>query len=92
MVGTRGIQKHDKSCPCAESIQQGRILYTKHCAFCHGRTGKGDGVKAHTLQTFSGDLTSEAYQGQTDGKHFYKSKFGRGKMPSYETKLTDEEI
>jgi mono/diheme cytochrome c family protein len=49
-------------------------------------------VKARTLQTFPGDLTSDEYQSQTDGVHFYKSKFGKDEMPSYEKVLTDNEI
>ena len=74
------------------SVKTGRMLYTKHCASCHGKTGKGDGVKARGLDTFPGDMTGDAYQGQTDGEHFYKSKFGRGEMPKYEGKVSDEDI
>ena len=74
------------------SISDGQILYKKHCGSCHGRTGLGDGVKARQIQSFPGDLSSEAYQCQSDGEQFYKSKFGRDEMPSYEKILTDEEI
>jgi mono/diheme cytochrome c family protein len=74
------------------SISNGSILYKKHCGSCHGRTGLGDGVRARQIQTYPGDLTSEAYQDQSDGEQFYKSKFGRDEMPSYEMILTDEEI
>jgi mono/diheme cytochrome c family protein len=76
----------------AASVKTGRMLYTKNCASCHGRTGLGDGVKARGLDTFPGDFSGAAYQGQTDGEHFYKSKFGRGEMPSYENKIPDEDI
>ena len=74
------------------SIKMGRMLYTKHCASCHGRTGKGDGVKARGLDTFSGDFSGDEYQGQTDGEHFYKTKFGRGEMPEYADIIPDEDI
>ena len=74
------------------SIKTGRIHYFRHCSFCHGRTGKGDGVKARELETFSGDMTGAAYKDQTDGEHFYKSKYGRGEMPNYEEEFSDEEI
>jgi mono/diheme cytochrome c family protein len=74
------------------SIAKGMILYIRNCAACHGREGLGDGAKARTLVTFSGDMSSDAYQSQTDGEHFYKSKFGHGEMPSYEDKLSDEDI
>ncbi|MGQ9621544.1 MAG: c-type cytochrome [Bacteroidales bacterium] len=74
------------------SIKAGQILYTKHCASCHGKTGLGDGVKARALKTFSGDFSGPDYQNQTDGEHFYKTKFGRDEMPKYEGKLSDEDI
>lgn len=75
-----------------ESVGKGMILYIRNCAACHGREGLGDGPKAGTLETFSGDMSSDAYQSQTDGEQFYKSKFGRDEMPSYEDKLSDEQI
>jgi mono/diheme cytochrome c family protein len=68
------------------------MQYSKNCASCHGKTGLGDGTKARSLDTFPGDLTSDAYLGQTDGEHFYKSKFGRNEMPKFENKISDEDI
>jgi mono/diheme cytochrome c family protein len=70
----------------------GMVLYTKHCAPCHGKTGLGDGVKARALKDFPGDFSEAAYQNQTDGEHFYKTKFGKGEMPKYEGKLSDEDM
>lgn len=74
------------------SIKKGMIAYKKYCASCHGKTGLGDGVKARALKTFSGDFSIDLYQGQTDGEHFYKSKFGRDEMPNYEGKIPDVDI
>jgi len=74
------------------STNAGKVLYVKNCASCHGKTGLGDGVKARALKTAAGDLSSAAYQNQTDGEHFYKSKFGRDEMPKYEGKLSDDDI
>jgi len=74
------------------STKTGLALYTKNCASCHGKTGLGDGVKARALKTFPGDLSKDAYQKQTDGEHFYKSKFGRDEMPKYEGKLSDDDL
>jgi len=70
----------------------GMALYTKNCASCHGKAGLGDGVKARALKQFPGDFSKAEYQGQSDGDHFYKTKFGRGEMPKYEGKLTDDDI
>lgn len=74
------------------SIKEGQALYTKYCASCHGKTGLGDGVKSRVLQTYSGDFSGPEYQNQTDGEHFYKTKFGRGEMPKYDGRLQDEDI
>ncbi|MFP4060459.1 MAG: c-type cytochrome [Bacteroidota bacterium] len=75
-----------------ESISTGKQLYDRHCASCHGRDGSGGGPKARRLETWEGDLTSTEYQNQTDGELFYKSKFGRDEMPSYEGKIPDVDI
>ena len=75
-----------------QSINLGSALYRRHCASCHGRTGLGDGVKARTLKTFSGDFSGPEYFNQTDGEHFYKTKKGRDEMPAYEGKIPDEDI
>lgn len=78
--------------PGEASNKAGLPLYTKHCASCHGKTGLGDGVKARALKTFPGDFSKAAYQNQTDGEHFYKTKFGRDEMPKYEGKLSDDDM
>jgi mono/diheme cytochrome c family protein len=76
----------------AASQQKGMVVYKKYCASCHGKAGLGDGVKARALKTFAGDFSIDQYQGQTDGEHFYKTKFGRGEMPKYENKVPDTDI
>ena len=74
------------------SNKAGMALYTKNCASCHGKTGLGDGVKARMLKDFPGDFSAAGYQNQTDGDQFYKTKSGKGEMPKYEVKLTDDDI
>jgi mono/diheme cytochrome c family protein len=74
------------------SNKAGLALYTKNCASCHGKTGLGDGVKARMLKDFPGDFSKAEFQNQTDGEHFYKTKFGRGEMPKYEGKISDDDI
>jgi mono/diheme cytochrome c family protein len=76
----------------ATSVAAGKVLYDKNCASCHGKTGLGDGVKARTLETFPGDFSKPAYQNQTDGEHFGKTKIGRDEMPKYDGKIEDEDI
>lgn len=74
------------------SNKAGMAQYTKLCASCHGKTGLGDGVKARALKTFPGDFSKPEFQNQTDGEIFYRTKAGRGEMPKYEGKATDEDI
>ena len=74
------------------SKKAGMALYNKNCASCHGKTGQGDGVKAKSLKTFPGDFSKADFQNQSDGEHFYKTKTGRGDMPKFEGKLTDNDI
>ena len=69
----------------------GRILYSKHCKSCHGTKGKGDGKKAASLDTPTGDFTLATFKEQTDGSLYYKTFFGRDDMPSFKKKITDEE-
>jgi mono/diheme cytochrome c family protein len=74
------------------SNKAGKTIYDKNCASCHGKVGLGDGVKARALKTSAGDFSKAEYQNQTDGDHFYKTKTGRGEMPKYEGKLSDDDI
>jgi mono/diheme cytochrome c family protein len=74
------------------SSKAGSLIYTKNCASCHGKTGLGDGVKARSLKSSPGDFSKTAFQGQTDGELFYKTKTGRDEMPKYEGKLVDDDI
>jgi mono/diheme cytochrome c family protein len=74
------------------SNKAGKTIYDKNCASCHGKAGLGDGVKARALKTFPGDFSKAEFQDQTDGDHFFKTKSGRGEMPKYEGKLSDDDI
>ena len=74
------------------SIATGQKFYNRYCLICHGKTGLGDGIRGKQMKTFPGDFSGEVYQSQTDGSHFYKSKFGRGEMPAYDKIFSDEEI
>jgi hypothetical protein len=47
--------------------QQGKILFTKYCAICHGDLGKGDGFNAYNLDPKPRDFTdSRAMAGIDD--------------------------
>jgi mono/diheme cytochrome c family protein len=75
----------------AESIANGKTLYSTHCKSCHGSKGLGDGSKAAQLKTEPGDFSSGDFQSQPDGAIFYKTSEGRDDMPSFKKKLADDE-
>ena len=74
-----------------ESLKIGRTIYSKECKSCHGKEGLGDGTKAATLDTPSGDFSTSAFQAQPDGSLFYKTFEGRDDMPTFKKKLPYEE-
>ena len=74
----------------AASLEKGKALFEKHCKSCHGVKGLGDGPKAKELETACGDFTAKAFQVQTDGEIFYKTKAGRDDMPAFSKKITHD--
>ena len=73
------------------SIKEGKNIFEKECAQCHGKSGKGDGPKAGDLTTAPRDLTSREVQSQTDGAIFWKITTGQKPMPTFRTAYSDED-
>ena len=67
----------------AASIAAGKTEYTKTCKMCHGE--KGDS-KAATPSNF----TSKEFKAKSDGAIFFEINKGMGKMPSYKTKIKED--
>lgn len=71
--------------------------WTKHCASCHGKDGKGQTKAGKMAETK--DLTDATYQGsftdeqaQKQIKEGLKDKTGKERMKPFAGKLTDAEI
>jgi cbb3-type cytochrome c oxidase subunit III len=77
----------------AASIEEGKKLYARHCASCHGPTGKGDGGMALSGGTPS-NLTDETWDhGSSDGEIFVVIRDGTSAdMESYKEKLTEKQM
>lgn len=75
----------------AGSLKTGKALYERHCQSCHGKTGRGDGTKAASLETEPGDFSTKTFKTQTDGSLFYKIWAGREEMPNFKSKMPEEE-
>jgi mono/diheme cytochrome c family protein len=57
-----------------ERVPTGQALYLRHCASCHGVSGKGDGPVAASLQIRPADLTTIA---RRSGGHFDQERVMR---------------
>lgn len=57
-----------QSTASAAAIEQGGALYKKHCAACHGETGKGDGPAAGVMKPPPRDHTDRAYMSTLSDK------------------------
>lgn len=73
------------------NLTLGKQTYIKHCASCHGLTGKGDGEKSKNLANVKPvNLALDKIKTESDGEHFYKIKFGRDYLHSFKGKIDDE--
>src|ERR1700743_1035474 len=64
-------------------------LYKSKCQVCHGPDGKGSaaGQKLGVKDFHAPDVVK-----QSDDELFTATKQGKGKMPAYDKKLTDDQI
>ena len=79
-----------------ESIASGRKLYDRHCAECHGDTGKGDGMAGEGLDERPSNLVDGEWEhGSTDGEIFVVIRDGAGpksEMKPFAKKIPDRQI
>jgi mono/diheme cytochrome c family protein len=77
----------------AISIEEGRKLYLRHCASCHGPAGKGDGSMALAGGT-PANLTDETWDhGSSDGEIFVVIRDGTSSdMEPYKDRLAEKQM
>ncbi len=66
--------------------------YRFTCAKCHGHLADGHGPQVQLLVPRPRNFSHPEVQNQTDGAIFYKIFAGRGDMPPYGSRATEEEI
>ncbi len=74
----------------ARAQGDGASVYKSKCAMCHGADGKGDTPVGKSMKLH--DLGSPDVQKQTDAQLIDITANGKGKMPGYKGKLTDDQI
>ncbi len=79
----------------AHSLQRGEILYSIHCALCHGEDGTGGGTIAAYYEDAEADpppdITGSNIARQEDGKIFRIITQGQKGMPALYENLTVRE-
>src|SRR3954447_9650329 len=76
--------------PAAFAAADGVALYKAKCASCHGADGSGQTAMGKAMKLR--DLRSPEVQKQSDADLHKITADGKGKMPAYKGKLTDDEI
>jgi len=75
----------------SESAKSAAEIYEKSCASCHGNDGQAKGLKAKLKH--ARNLTDPDWQGKvTDERIFNSIANGKGKMPAFGKKLSNDEI
>ena len=71
--------------------QSAAQLYTKQCASCHGKDGRAKTLKGKIKH--ARNLTDPDWQDQVSDERIFNSiNNGKGKMPAYGKKLSQEQI
>lgn len=88
---THGVAPLKSSKPVTD--EDIKVVYRKNCLACHGEDGAGRKDNAPTVP----DFTDANWQKQHTDEEFIKSVVdgkgrGKGAMPRWNTKLTEEEI
>ena len=71
------------------TLPQAQEIYLLYCARCHGDQGQGYALE-HTNQQVP-DFKDDGVVKQSDGALYWKIREGKGIMPSFKSKLSDEQ-
>ncbi len=78
-----------------EEPRDGKYLYARNCAGCHGLTGKGDGETAKQLKVVARDFAAGGFAFGNTREALFRTISsglpGRSVMPAYAGSLTEEE-
>jgi len=77
--------------PVSAEAKSATQLYSKNCASCHGRDGRSKTFKAKL--NHARNLSDPEWQERVSDERIFNSIMnGKGKMPAYGKKLSEQEI
>ena len=91
---TLGLVAYAPGAPVAPNdLEQGRTIYERHCAACHGPEGRGDGQLAISLSPRPGNLISAQTSAKSDQELLKIIAKGRPRtaMAAWDERLTPED-
>ena len=101
-LGLAGLLLFSIPASLISQVPQGKIVYDKWCAGCHGDTGAGDGFGAKTMLPQPRDFTKGVYKIRTtasgeiptddDLRHIIEVGMPGTAMPEWKSRLSDAEI
>jgi mono/diheme cytochrome c family protein len=71
-----------------DSLAAGQKIYSKTCAFCHGKSGDADGPAVIELNIHPARLSDPQLDTESDGALFWKITTGKRPMPAYGKRLS----
>jgi len=76
------------------TAEDGKKVYDKKCASCHGKDGKGNAAMVKMLKVDISllDIVDKGTLGKSDDELVSVTTKGSNKMPAYGKELRDEEI
>ena len=79
--------------PLLPALEEGRAIYERHCADCHGPEGRGDGKQAISLSPRPGNLVSAQTCAKSDQDLLKIIANGRPRtaMTGWNERLSDDE-
>lgn len=91
LIGTIGLSLAMP--PSPTQLEQGRLLYERHCMDCHGPEGRGDGKQALSLSPRPGNLISAQTSAKTDQDLLKIIANGKPRtaMTGWKGRLSDDE-
>jgi mono/diheme cytochrome c family protein len=79
--------------PAPLDLEQGHVIYQRHCADCHGPEGRGDGHQATSLSPRPGNLVSAQTSAKSDQELLKIIAKGRPRtaMTGWEDRLSPDD-